>query len=579
MRFGILGPLEVYDGTTPVSLGGGHQRRLLALLLVNPNLPLTSDRLIDELWGGRPPETAAKALQGLVSQLRKQLGASTVETVPGGYLLRVDEGDLDARRFERLMTESRGLEKDDALAKAREALALWRGPALAEFAYDDFARGEIERLEELRRTGIERRIELELAMGRHDGLVPELEALIRAHPLRERLRHHLMLALYRSGRQADALEAYRAARQVLRDELGLDPGDELQELQRGILAHDPALAAPPRAAEPAAATGRPRHRLALILGGAGALVLAAAVAAAVLATRGGGPGDVIVPPNSVARVDLKHTRATSYVGVGRHPVALAVGARGVWVANADDGTVNELDPRTGKLLHTVGIGADVNDVAVGFGSVWVADGNDGTITRIDPGAGQIQRKLQLTAPDALGPNTVFFVAADSRYVWTTLGDRLLRVDPASNRVTGRLAVGAPTSLATGAGSVWVTTLSEGLLRIDPRSLKVTGSTELPNPAISASFGNGFLWLVYGYPARVDRIDPVTLSVGSASTGLQEITTVAIGDGSVWIGTQLGVIQRIDATTGTVAATLDVGSGVSAIAVDGEGAWVAVGGAT
>ena len=165
--------------------------------------------------------------------------------------------------------------------------------------------------------------------------------------------------------------------------------------------------------------------------------------------------------------------------------------------NAEDGTIERLDPRTGKLAHTIGIGADVNDVAIGFGSVWVADGNDGTVTRIDPVAAQVQRKLQLAAPDALGPNTVFFVATDNRYVWASLGDRLLRIDPATNRVTGRLVVGAPTTLTTGGGSVWVTTVSERLLRIDSRSLKITASHELSSGAIGASFGDGGLWLVDG----------------------------------------------------------------------------------
>ena len=490
MRFAILGPLQVHDGITPLSLGGGHQRKLLALLLLHANQPVSSDRLIEELWGGRPPETAAKALQGLVSQLRKQLGTATVETVSGGYLVRVDDGDLDALRFEQLLHDARRLENADALAALHEALSLWRGPALADFAYDDFARGQIERLEELRVTCIERRIALELALGRHDDLVPELEVLVREHPLRERLRHQLMLALYRSGRQAEALEAYGDARKVLRDELGLDPGDDLRELQKAILAHDPAIAAPPRAAEPAGDRRRRHRGRVLILGGTGALVVAAAIVGAVALRHGGGARKVIVPNNSVARIDAKLARVASYVGVGRRPTALAVDAHGVWVVNADDGTVNELDLATGRLAHTIGIGADVNDVAIGFGSVWIADGNEGTVTRIDPAAAQIERTLRLTAPNALGPSTVFFIATDNRYVWATLGDQLLQIDPATNRVTGRRVVGVPTTLATGDGSVWVTTNSERLLRIDSRSVKLTASPELSRVPIGASFGDG-----------------------------------------------------------------------------------------
>jgi DNA-binding SARP family transcriptional activator/streptogramin lyase len=574
MRFAILGPLQVYDGVTPLSLGGGHQRKLLALLLLHTNRPVSSNRLIEELWGGRPPDTAAKALQGLVSQLRKQLGAATVETVSGGYLLRTNEGDLDALRFEQLLQDARGLANTDALTMLHEALALWRGPALADFAYDDFARGEIERLEELRGTCIERRIELELAFGRHDDLVPELEALVREHPLRERLRHQLMLALYRCGRQADALETYGEGRKVLRDELGLEPSHELRALQKAILAHDPAIAVPPRALKPAGDGRRPHRQLALILGGVGALVLAVATIGALALRHGAGAGKLVVPDNSVARIDAKDARISSYVGVGRRPIALAVNGHGVWVVNADDGTVNELDPDTGRLVHTIGIGADVNDVAIGFGSVWIADGNDGTVTRIDPAAGQVERTLQLTAPDALGPSTVFFVATDTRYVWVTLGDQLLRIDPATNTVTGRLVVGAPATIATGGGSVWVTTISERLLRIDSRSLKVTASAELSSGATRASFGDGSLWLVDGSPDPV-RIDPLTLTVDTVTTGLQSVTEVEAGGDSVWFGNEDGGLQRIDASSNKVLETLRIGNGISAIAVHGDTTWIAV----
>ena len=197
MSYLILGPLEIHDGETEVALRGGQQRKLLAILLLHGGEAVSSDRLIDELWHGKPPDTAAKALQGYVSSLRKQLGPETVETVGSGYRLKVAAEDVDARHFEELLAEARPLERGPAAAKLHEALALWRGPALADFAYNDFAQHEIERLEELRLSCIERRIDLELALGHHGDLVPELEALVRAHPLRERLRGHLMVALSR----------------------------------------------------------------------------------------------------------------------------------------------------------------------------------------------------------------------------------------------------------------------------------------------------------------------------------------------------------------------------------------------
>ena len=588
MRFAILGPLEVYDGARPLTVGGGRQRKLLGVLLVHANESVSSDRLIEELWGAAPTTTAAKALQGLVSQLRKQLGPDSLETVTGGYLLRIAPGDTDAQQFEELLREARPLDRGPALAKLRAALALWRGPALADFAYDDFARSAIDRLEELRESCIERRIDLELALGHHDDLVPELEALVREYPLRERLRRHLILALYRSGRQADALEAYQEARLVLREQLGLDPGDELQALQKAILAHDPSLAPPPRVELPperspaAAQPAQPRRRrFGLITAAVGAVVLvAAAVVVAIELVSGSGSTPIVVPPNSVALIDARHNRIDSFVGVGRRPVSLAAGANGVWVANADDGTVDQLDSRTGRLVHTIGVGADVYTVAVGFGSVWVAGGSDGTVIRIDPTLGQVQRTLTLANPLSLAPNSVFFVATDNRYVWVTRGGQLLRIDPRTDQTVGQVAVGAATSLATGAGSVWVTTVSERLVRVDAHSVKVTASSVLSTAAIAGAYGAGGLWLTAPLePGDVDHIDPISLAATTVGTTVAYPTILAVGNGSLWVGNSAGVLERIDAGTGRTVATLQVGKGLSAVTTDGDKLWAAVASST
>lgn len=231
MEFRILGPLEVVEGERTVDLAGAKHRALLAMLLLHANEVVSSERLIDALWEEEPPETARKALQVYVSQLRRALGKNRVQTRSPGYLVRVEDGELDLTRFERLAKEG----------NPREALLLWRGPPLAEFAYVRFAQSEIARLEELRLTCLEARIEHDLAAGRHAELVGELEALVREHPHRERLRAQLMLGLYRSGRQAEALEAYQGGRRVLVEELGLEPGRPLRELEKAILRQDPAL--------------------------------------------------------------------------------------------------------------------------------------------------------------------------------------------------------------------------------------------------------------------------------------------------------------------------------------------------
>jgi predicted ATPase/DNA-binding SARP family transcriptional activator len=229
--FRILGPLEVAENGRALALGRGRQRALLAVLLLRTNEVVGQDRLIDALWGESPPATALTALHGYVSGLRKLLGADRLETRQPGYVLRVEPGELDLHRFERLLEQER----------YGEALALWRGPPLSDLAVESFAQVEIARLEELRLAALEGRFDRELAGDRHAELVPELEALVREHPLRERFAAQLMLALYRSGRQADALSVYGAARARLVEELGLDPGDELRQLQRRILEHDPAL--------------------------------------------------------------------------------------------------------------------------------------------------------------------------------------------------------------------------------------------------------------------------------------------------------------------------------------------------
>jgi predicted ATPase/DNA-binding SARP family transcriptional activator len=251
LDFRLLGPLEVERDGEALALGGARQRALLALLLLSANEVVSRARLIDGLWAERPPETAANALQVAVHGLRKLLGAKRISTSGSGYLLRVQPGELDLERADRLGERARGQAPAAAAETLRAALELWRGRALADLAELPFARTESERLEERRLALLERRIEADLALGRHAELGSELEALIAEHPFRERLRGLLMLALYRSGRQADALEAYQEARRALVEQLGIEPGPELQELERGILRQDPSLAAPAAAAEAA----------------------------------------------------------------------------------------------------------------------------------------------------------------------------------------------------------------------------------------------------------------------------------------------------------------------------------------
>jgi DNA-binding SARP family transcriptional activator len=241
MEFRILGPLEVVEDGHALSLGGTKQRALLACLLLRANQVVSNDRIVDELWGEAPPATAVKTIQVYISRLRKELGESRLVTRPPGYLLHVDRSELDLGRFEELLGEARGLHPEAAADVLRDALALWRGPALADLAHEPCAQADVARLEELRLTAVEERIEADLANGRDAELIGELEALVAEHPLRERLRGQLMLALYRSARQAEALEVYQAARRTLVEELGLEPSSALQRLEQAILRQDRSL--------------------------------------------------------------------------------------------------------------------------------------------------------------------------------------------------------------------------------------------------------------------------------------------------------------------------------------------------
>ena len=298
MRYRILGPLEVGAKGSPLPISSAKQRALLAILLLHANEVVSVERLIDELWGQSPPETAAKSLQVYVSRLRKALrgnaAGGALLTRPGGYMIRVEPGELDLDRFEKLLADGdKALRQGDGRRAATlltDALAMWRGPPLTDVEFGSLGHDEIGRLEEMRLRAEEQRIEANLRLGRHAEVIGELEALVAVHPLRERLRGQLMLALYRCGRQAEALEVYRETRRKMVEELGIEPGAGLQKLEQGILRQDPALqaSAEPEEGRPSLpGTGRARTRrrrveLALVPLGA------VAIAAIVVALAGGG---------------------------------------------------------------------------------------------------------------------------------------------------------------------------------------------------------------------------------------------------------------------------------------------------
>jgi len=607
MQFRILGPLEVAETDREISLGGGRQRAVLALLLLHPNEVVSSERLIDELWGGAPPPTAAKTVQVYVSQLRKALRNGVPDgpllTRGRGYVLRVEPGELDLERFEAAVADGRRELDRDAPARAadrlREGLALWRGPPLADFAYDAFAQPEIARLEELRLDALEARLEADLELGRHAEVTAELEQLVAAHPLRERLREQLMLALYRSGRQADALAVQREGRARLMDELGLEPSPALRELEARILAHDPALApparrrgAPPprqasRGGAPAAAA-RPRARTVVAAGVA--LLAAVAVAGAAQALRGGEP-ELRAPLgyNAVAAVDPASGAIRAAVPLP-NLARLAVDGEAAWVGSDASGTVSAIDLRSHRVTSIVGTGVFPSDVAAGDGRVWVVDGSRGVLVQVDVAYGRVVDRLRLRPRGAVpgGPPDRFgldptAVAVGAGSAWVTDGStRLLRVDPATTTVQASIDTGRPLGGVVVAGdSVWTVSGPRAeLLRIDPRTNTVAAriavvdspSFESPYP-LAVAVAGGFVWVLNGNTAAVTKVDPQARGiVGTVRIGVDRVPQqIAGGRDALWVANDDGTLARIDAVTDELT-TIPVGRSLQDVAVGGGAVW-------
>ncbi|HET7807254.1 MAG TPA: BTAD domain-containing putative transcriptional regulator [Gaiellaceae bacterium] len=566
MEFRVLGPLEVSDDGRPIAIGGQKQRALLALLLLHANEVVSRDRLIDELWEEDPPETARTALQVHISQLRKAVGRERILTQAPGYRAVVGPGELDLDRFEQLAGDGA-----DA-AELREALALWRGAPLADLG-DGFARMERGRLDEQRLLTLERRIDADLALGGHAELVPELDGLVREHPLREHLRGQLMLALYRCGRQADALDVYRQGRQTLSDELGLEPGEELRGLERAILAQDESLAAPARArAAPVdvAAGRRPRAWLVAVLGVV--LVAGAAAAGIVLASRGSAP--VPVRPNSVAALDAESGKAVADVPIGGSPIALARGAGSVWAVDGDHSTVSRIDERTKERVPLGGLGSDLKDLAFGFGALWVAGGNDGTVLRIDPRDDGI-RPIDLGSPSA----PVFAVRVGERAVWAMRGSDVVRIDPDRNVSDGRVPVrSGPVGIALGLGSLWVSTLDEKIVRVDSRTLKRVYGEDVGDQAFFPVIARRSLWtILVGNPPAVAELDAGTLTQSSSVALPHGFPYQLVADGGVvwWVDPSRRAVYRLTRGSTRPELVASVPHHPVAIAPGGRTVWVGV----
>lgn len=381
----------------------------------------------------------------------------------------------------------------------------------------------------MRLEALERRIAVDLELGRHDELVPELEALVAREPLRERPREQLMVALYRSGRQADALEEYRRAREVLLAELGLEPSTRLRELEQQILRQEPALEAHTPTRKPD--IGRRRRRLAPV----GAIGVALALVAALFGLRvSAEPAPLTVPPGSVGVLDPVRGRIVDTIPVGAGLAAIAYGHGSVWVASAEDGTVTRIDPVSRRVVKVIGVGAPCIQLAIGSDAVWVANGSVGTLVRIDPTSGTVAATIDLSGADPIVRDAVQAVAVGAGAIWVAAGPgRLFRVDPSTNAVSAVYPLdSAAISVTAGLGSVWVGVVNNEVHRLDPRSGRVTARIPVLDWPADLEIADGVLLVSAG---SLWAVDPETAAaVPTPRIGTKPVGSADVPGAGAWV---------------------------------------------
>jgi YVTN family beta-propeller protein len=629
VEYRVLGPLEVRKGEESLRLAGAKQRALLALLLVHANHVVSRDRLIDELWGSEPPETAVQSLQVYVSRLRKLLPAETLLTRPPGYLFEIEPDELDLQRFERLLAEGRAaLAQGDprrASALLHEALALWRGAALAEFAFEPFAQAEIGRLEDLRLAAVEERLEADLALARHADLIGELQALITENPYRERLRGQLMLALYRSGRQAEALAAYHDARRALVDELGIEPSGSLQHLERQILTQDTELDTPraERARPPAPAPALERKRVTVLFADlamtneleedpeqaaafldrvhdeAAAEIEAAGgtvekgVAGALLATFARQQDHAV---RAVSAALATRTRLVDEFGDGL-ALRMAVESGEVILGRPGSfvtGTPVAAAARLVRLAQPgdIVVGEHAATATAGAFDLRERDGGHVLVGALTPtrSLAQIARQRRRHRRLVLSGALLLAAAIAGAIVVATRPEALSVppnsvgiIDPGTNDVVGHVPVGErPDGVTVGESAVWVANLDDKTLsRVDPEKRTVTRTISLGATPTGLAVGFGAVWVAHGLLGTVSRVAPQYTGVAKIRSPHIQLVgdsgargSVAIGAGSVWVAFGDSSVFRINPASRRVVKTIVAGNTPSAIAFGSRAIWVA-----
>lgn len=598
LGIGILGPLTASRGPVRLPLGGRQQRAVLAQLVTWSGSVLTVDRLADNIWGDEVPPGYVQTIHTYVSHLRGILGPDRgwLSTVNGGYRLDLPADTVDAERFRRRVKEGLALRQRGRQPEAgqalEEALALWTGDVLEDLAGLPFVQGVAGPLEELRLTATEAWLGIRLDIGEHEACVADLEGLVAAHPLREQLHAFRMLALYRSGRQADALAAYQRARRVLDEELGVAPGSHLRRMHERILAQDPSLELAPAAAPSsapdratlvpvvAAPAGPGPGRGDADPGRRGRRLMAGVLAGAVAVSAGIAAFGVVhwrtetltaLPSNGVARIDAAGS-VRDPVPLGPSPSGLASGAGSLWGLASGEGRLYRIDPRDHRVVQTIPVGRSPSAVAVSGHDVWVANTDDGTVSRVNSDADRVVETIGVgVLPTA--------IAAGPSGVWVTnRGDNTVqRIDPRSGVAGPPITVGGlPSAVAVVDGTVYVANAQDrSVLRLDPSTGEQLGGPIVvgAGPRALAVTADG-LWVANADEQSVSRVDR-----GSG----REIARIPVGDGpgsialhegKVWVGSEYdGTVSVIDPGRNVVEHRYAVGAAPRAVAVADSHLWV------
>jgi DNA-binding SARP family transcriptional activator/glutamine cyclotransferase len=571
-RYRILGPFEALseDGRT-VGVRA-KPRALLAALLLAPGTVLSAERLADAVWGETAPASARELIRLYVSQLRESLGEGAIETRAGGYAVPAAT-EVDAAGFLASLEDARAARASGnvelALAAIDRALALWRGAiVLPDTPLEGDARIAARLLEDARLAALEDRFELALSVRPAHESVAKLESLVTAFPARERLRRLLMLALYRSGRQADALTAYRDGRQHLAEEYGLEPTQELRDLERAILRQDPSLDAPQPPGLRATLSRRGTRAVPLALALAAAAAGAAAIAAA---WAEGGHDRVVVRADSLLAIDPRTGRVTAAIAMPDAPVAAAVGAGLVYVATAAH-TLVEIDPRADHVVSTIGLPKEPHAVAYAGGSVWVGNDEDGTLTRIGPGG--LVSPPELPEPRAEGRLSF---APEDHGLWVGSVDNVATHLSAEGGATMSTRAVQPQAMTVAFGSLWIAQATRVTVRrIDVRTGRTIALIPVGGPTSSITASGSAVWALTWGGSTLWRIDPRTDAVVAAIRVKPDASAVAVGGSSVWVvAGASGTLQLVDPLRNRVTRTIDVGRAIAAVAGSSRVLWVGV----